>query len=55
VTGPDGRAYRVDTYVVSQTPPTGRTVRLVTIVVRRSADLRELARVSSSFDQSSGL
>ena len=55
VTGPDGRSYRVDTYIVSQTPPTGRTVKLVTIVVRRSTDLRELARVSSSFDQSSGL
>jgi len=55
VTGPDGRAYRVDTYVVSQTPPTGRTVKLVTIVVRRNLDLRELARVSSSFDESSGV
>ena len=55
VTGPDGRAYRVDTYVVSQTPPTGRTVKLVTIVVRRSSDLKALSRVSSSFDQSSGL
>jgi type II secretory pathway pseudopilin PulG len=54
VTGPDRRAYRVDSYVVSQTPPTGRTVKLVTIVVRRNADLKALARVSSSFDQSSG-
>lgn len=55
VTGPDQRSYRVDTYVVSQTPPTGRAVKLVTIVVRRSSDLRVLARVSSSFDQSSGV
>jgi type II secretory pathway pseudopilin PulG len=55
VTGPDGRGYRVDSYVVSQTPPTGRTVKLVTIVVRRSSDLKSLARVSSSFDESSGL
>jgi Tfp pilus assembly protein PilE len=55
VTGPDQRLYRVDTYVVSQTPPTGRTVKLVTIVVRRKADLHILARVSSSFDQSSGI
>ena len=53
--GPDQRPYRVDTYIVSQTPPTGRTVKLVTIVVRRGSDLRQLARVSSSFDQSSGL
>ena len=55
VTGPDQHSYRVDTYVVSQTPPTGRTVKLVTIVVRRSTDLRVLARVSSSFDESSGI
>jgi hypothetical protein len=41
--------------VVSQTPPTGRAVKLVTIVIRRSSDLRALARVSSSFDQSTGL
>jgi Tfp pilus assembly protein PilV len=55
VTGPDQKSYRVDTYVVSQTPPTGRTVKLVTIVVRRGSDLKALARVSSSFDQSSGI
>ena len=55
VNGPDQRPYRVDTYIVSQTPPTGRAVRLVTIVVRRGSDLRQLARVSSSFDQSGGL
>lgn len=54
VTGPDQRSYRVDTYVVSQTPPTGRAVKLVTIVVRRGSDLGPLARVSSSFDESSG-
>jgi Tfp pilus assembly protein PilV len=55
VFGPDQRPYRVDTYIVSQTPPTGRPVKLVTIVVRRGTDLRQLARVSSSFDESSGL
>jgi Tfp pilus assembly protein PilV len=54
-TGPDGRAYRVDTYIVPQTPPTGREVMLVTVVVRRGSDLDVLARVSSSFDESSGL
>ena len=54
VSGPDQRSYRVDTYVVSQTPPTGRAVKLVTIVVRRGSDFEVLARVSSSFDQSSG-
>ena len=55
VTGPDQRAYRVDTYVVAQTPPNGRAVKLVTIVVRRGSDLRLLSRVSSSFDESSGI
>jgi Tfp pilus assembly protein PilV len=55
VSGPDQRSYRVDTYIVLQTPPTGRTVKLVTIVVRRGSDLQVLARVSSSFDESSGL
>ena len=54
VSGPDQRLYRVDTYIVSQTPPTGRPVKLVSIVVRRGSDLRALARFSSSFDQSSG-
>ena len=54
VTGPDGDPYRVDSYVVSQTPPAGRAVKLVTIVVRRGSDLKPVARVSSSFDQSSG-
>jgi Tfp pilus assembly protein PilV len=55
VTGPDQRSYRVDTYIVSQTPPTGRAVKLVTIAVRRGSDLRLLSRVSSSFDESSGI
>lgn len=55
VSGPDQRQYRVDTYVVSQTPPTGRAVKLVTIVVRRNSDMQTLSRVSSSFDESSGV
>lgn len=55
VTGPDKRSYRVDTYIVSQTPATGRPVKLVTIVVRRTSAPRALSRVSSSFDESSGL
>ena len=55
VPGPDKRSYRVDTYIVAQTPPTGRVNKLVTIVVRRASDLHVLARVSSTFDQSTGL
>lgn len=55
VNGPDNRPYRVDTYIVTQTPPTGRSVKLVTIVVRRSSDLKALVRISSVFDQATGL
>lgn len=55
VTGPDQRPYLVDTYIISQTPATGRAVKLVTIVVRKPGAPRPLARVSSSFDESSGL
>lgn len=55
VTGPDQRQYLLDTYIVAQVPPTGRTVKLVTIVVRKPGETTALARVSSSFDESSGL
>ncbi len=55
-TGADGRSYRVDTYIVAVTPPDGREVKQVTIVVRRGDDLarRPLARTSSTFDRSTG-
>jgi prepilin-type N-terminal cleavage/methylation domain-containing protein len=54
---PDHGAYRIDTYVRSYTPTSGRAVKLVTIVVRDVNKLsgRALARISSSFDQSTGL
>jgi Tfp pilus assembly protein PilV len=61
VTGPDRKAYRVDTYIVlstaSTTPPTptnGRQLRIVTVVVRdaKKLDGRPLARLSSTFDTS---
>jgi competence protein ComGC len=55
VTGPDQRQYLVDTYIVSQTPATGRPVKLVTIAVRKPGETAALARVSSTFDESSGL
>lgn len=55
VRGPDQNQYLVDTYIVSQTPATGRPVKLVTIVVRKPTESRALARVSSTFDESSGL
>ena len=53
-TGPDGKSYRVDTYIISQTPTGGRALKLVTVVVRRSTGLKALARVASTFDASTG-
>jgi len=54
---PDGRTYRVDTYVTrltgSAAPSGGRTVKRVTVVVRRS-DGKVLSRLSSDFDQATG-
>jgi competence protein ComGC len=57
VTGPDGKRYRIDTYMVYETPSTGRSVKKVTVVVRDGQDLskRPYARVQSTFDQSTGL
>jgi prepilin-type N-terminal cleavage/methylation domain-containing protein len=61
-TGPDGRPYRVDTYITLgvQVPDTGtsgtaRQVKLVTVVVRDVRDgLRALIRQQSTFDRSTG-
>lgn len=54
---PDGRTYRLDTYITRLTgadaPAGGRTVKQVTVVVRRS-DGRVLARLTSNFDQATG-
>jgi Tfp pilus assembly protein PilV len=60
VTGADGRTYRVDTYITwkaitSQAGVAGRNVKLVTLVVRDSTTNRIYARVSSSFDQLTGI
>jgi type II secretory pathway pseudopilin PulG len=56
VSGPDGRSYRVDTYIVHETPTGGRQLKKVTIVVRNPDDLNgpPLARTSSKFDQITG-
>lgn len=48
VTGPDGRSYRVDTYIVSMTPAGGTAVKQITVVVRRSGTTAALARVVST-------
>lgn len=60
-TGADGKSYRRDIYVTWQTAQnqsgtTGRSVKLVTIVVRdQTTQSRVYARVASSFDESTGL
>jgi prepilin-type N-terminal cleavage/methylation domain-containing protein len=56
VTGPDKRRYRVDTYIVHETPSGGRQLKKVTVVVRDRDDLTAtgLVRTSSKFDQISG-
>jgi type II secretory pathway pseudopilin PulG len=53
VTGPDGRSYRIDTYIVAFTPTGGRQGRAVTVVVRKmSAGVVDavLTREASTFD-----
>jgi prepilin-type N-terminal cleavage/methylation domain-containing protein len=61
VTGADGRNYRVDTYVSWQLITNsggvaGRNAKLVTVIVRSSASpTRVYARVSSSFDEATGV
>lgn len=55
LTGADGESYRVDTYVTWDSVGTGRTVKLVTIVVRDADETsRVWARTASSFDESTG-
>lgn len=58
VTGPDGRTYRIDTYVRAlsgaDAPASGRGVKRVTVVVRDSSDGKVLARLTSSFDLATG-
>jgi Tfp pilus assembly protein PilV len=55
LTGADGRSYRVDTYITWQSVTGGRFVKLVTVVVRDSADPTKVwARAASAFDRSTG-
>jgi len=55
VTGADGRAYRVDTYVQAVTPSSGRAGKQVTVVVRLASDTsRVLAKLTSNYDLGTG-
>lgn len=52
VTGADGRSYRLDTYIVYETPPSGRQLKKITVVVRDGTIVR--VRETSSFDEATG-
>jgi len=54
--GPDGKRYEIDTYIISDSVATGRTLKRVTLVVRDAEALtaRPLARIASTFDQATG-
>jgi Tfp pilus assembly protein PilV len=54
VTGPDDVSYRVDTFIHYVTPTSGRQLKRVTVVVRKTSSLKMLARLSSTFDASTG-
>jgi hypothetical protein len=55
LTGADGESYRVDTYITWQVIGSGRSVKLVTIVVRDADNVSKTwARTASSFDESTG-
>ncbi|MGH3104291.1 MAG: type IV pilus modification PilV family protein [Gaiellaceae bacterium] len=55
VNGPDQRSYRIDSYIVAQTPTGGRPLKTVRVIVRDGSDLsRALVRQESTFDESTG-
>jgi uncharacterized protein (TIGR02598 family) len=51
VPGPDNRNYRVDTFIVLTTPPSGDPIKQVTVVVRKPGAPATLARVVSTFGE----
>ncbi len=54
-TGPDGRSYRVDTYMYYDQPSGGEQIKTITVVVRDPNNTGgSLARETSTFDQSTG-
>jgi Tfp pilus assembly protein PilV len=56
ITGPDGKRYRVDTYIMLDTVTLARPLKRVTVVVRNANSLsaNPYARIASTFDQSTG-
>jgi len=55
VTGPDGRAYRIDTYVVDTTVTSGRLGKKVTVNVSLASNTSKvLAKLDGTFDLATG-
>jgi Tfp pilus assembly protein PilV len=55
VVGADGKTYRIDSYVIAPTPPSGgRPVKQATVAVRDATSSKLLARIVSTFDKSTG-
>jgi Tfp pilus assembly protein PilE len=53
--GPDGRSYRIDTYLYYDQPTGGGQIKVITVVIRAGNDLsRSLARETSTFDVTTG-
>lgn len=53
---PDGRAYRIDTYIQFSSAGTSRPLKVVTVVVRDGTNLaKALIRAQSTFDESTGV
>ena len=54
VTGADHENYTENTYITTQIPPSGRQVKLVTVVVKDPQSGKTFVRQSSTFDQATG-
>jgi hypothetical protein len=56
ITGPDGKRYRVDTYIVYDTVTAARPLKRVTVVIRNANSLgaTPYARIASTFDEATG-
>jgi Tfp pilus assembly protein PilV len=56
LTGPDGKRYEIDTYIINDSVASARLLKRVTLVVRDANALtsRPLARIASTFDQATG-
>ena len=56
ITGPDGKRYRVDTYIIMDSVNAARPLKRVTVVIRNANSLgaRPYARIASTFDEATG-